>query len=342
MNQTFRTGSRAWRLPRALFLGFGSLLAASWSSPRLAAQTVPQGNSSQASDEYKIAVADLLVVTVTDAPEFGGRYRVSDNGLIQITGLGEPILAEGLSSIELSQSIRTHLIGAQQLRNPKVSVFIEEYHGRTISVLGAVTKPAVYSLAKRTHVLEALSLAGGALPNSGNTVTVVRGAASAEATGTAIGSVQIIEIARLTHGDDPSANIEVRNGDVINVSPAQVVYVVGAVTKPGGFVLANPVEGLSVVQAVALAEGFGPLASTHQGLIIRQSTSAEGRREIPVDVEAFMNGKQTDLVLAPNDILYIPESGKKKALKVMGEVAMALVNGVAIYGVGYRIGTGNY
>jgi len=293
-------------------------------------------------EEYKIGPSDVLSITVTDAPEFGGKFRVSDTGVIQIIGLREPLVAEGLTPIELSQSIRKSLIDAKQLRDPKVNVFIEEFHGSTITVLGSVSKPSVYSLTKRTNVLEAISFAGGALPNSGNTVTVVRGAASAEATGTPIGSVQIIDVARLTRGEDLSANIEIRNGDVVNVSPAQVVYVVGAVTKPGGFVLSNPTEGISVVQAVALAEGFLPLAATHQGLIIRQSTSEQARREIPVDVEAFMQGKETDLVLAPNDILYIPVSGKKRALKVMGDIAMATINGIAIYGIGYRIGTSNF
>jgi polysaccharide export outer membrane protein len=276
---------------------------------------------------------------VADASEFGGRFRVSDAGIIQLTGISDSVQAENLTPIELSQAIRKALIDAKQLRDPRVSVFIEEYHGRTITIMGSVSKPSVYSLARRTTVLEALSLAGGALPNTGNTVTVVRGAASAEATGSALGSVQIIDVARLARGEDPGTNIEVRNGDVINVSAAQLVYVVGAVVKPGGFVLSNPAEGVSVVQAVALAEGFKPLAATHRGLIIRQSTSQQARREIPVDIQEFMNGKQADLLLAPNDILYIPESGTKKTLKVMGDIAMATINGIAIYGLGYRIGT---
>jgi polysaccharide export outer membrane protein len=342
MSLTFITMPRVLGFHRGILLAFLVAVGAASSALPLRAQNVVASTTTGGVEEYKIGPGDVLTITVTDTPEFGGKFRVSDTGVIQMIGLSEPLVAEGLTTIELSQSIRKSLIDAKQLRNPKVNVFIDEYHGRTITVLGSVTKPSVYSLTKRTNVLEALSFAGGALPNSGNTVTVVRGAASAEATGTPVGSVQIVDIARLTHGDDALANIEVRNGDVINVSPAQVIYVVGAVTKPGGFVLSNPTEGISVVQAVALAEGFLPLASTHQGLIIRQSTSEQARREIPVDVEAFMKGQQADLVLAPNDILYIPVSGKKRALKVAGDIAMAAINGVAIYGLGYRIGTSNF
>ncbi|HET8924036.1 MAG TPA: polysaccharide biosynthesis/export family protein [Candidatus Acidoferrum sp.] len=290
-------------------------------------------------EEYKIGPDDVLLVTVADALEFGGKFRVNDGGLIEIPGISSPIHAEGLSALELSHEIRKTLLEAKQLRDPRVSVFVEEYHGSTISVLGAVNKPAVYSLQKRTTVLKALSMASGTLPNAGSTVTIVRGRASAEATGTPVGSVQIIDMGRLVKGEDSAANVEVRNEDVLSVSAAQVVYVVGAVTKPGGFTMSNPSEGISVVQAIALAEGFRSVAATHRAVIVRQSTNEQARREIPVDLAQMMTGKETDLLLAPNDILFVPESGGKKTLKVMGDIAMAAVNGVAIYGLGYRIGT---
>jgi polysaccharide biosynthesis/export protein len=305
------------------------------------AQTTSSKPVTPTIEEYKIGPGDILTVTVTDAPEFNGKFRVSDTGEIQIVATDGPVHAEGLTQAELSAAIRKALIDSKQVRDPKVSIYIEEYHGRTITVLGFVTKPGVYSLNHHTTVLEAISLASGTLPNGGSTVTVVRGSASAEATGMPIGSVQIIDIASLARGDNPNANIEVRNGDVVNVSPAEVVYVVGAVTKPGGFVMNNPSAGVSAVQAVALAEGLLPLAAGHKGLIVRQSTSREGRREIAVDLDLIMAGKETDVLLAPNDILFVPESGTKKTLKVLGDVAMAAVNGLAIYGLGYRIGTGN-
>lgn len=300
--------------------------------------TAAKTNSGATSSaDYRIGAGDVLTVTLTDAPEYGGKFRVADSGVISISGVSTPIKAEGLSPIELANSIREALIEAKQLRDPRVNVFVDEFHGRTVSVLGAVAKPAVYPLQKRTTVLEALSLAGGALPNAGNTVTIVRGPASAEATNTSVGSVQTFQMSNLASGKDLSANVEVKNGDVISVSAAQVVYVVGAVVKPGGFTIQDYSAGVSVVQAVALAEGFNSIASRH-GVIVRQSTSDHARVEIPVDIGQMMAGKQTDAVLAPNDILYIPTSGARRTAKAMGDVAMAAVNGVAIYGIGYRVG----
>jgi polysaccharide export outer membrane protein len=324
-----------WFTALLALLGLGGAARAQTAQPENSKPSAPVSDK----DDYKIAANDVLLVSVSDAPEFSAKYRVSDAGMIEVIGVSTPIHAEGYSASELAHVIRQALIDAKQLRDPGVNVFVEEYHGRTITILGAVSKPGVYALQKHSTVLEAVSMAGGAQANAGSTVTIMRGAASAEATRTSVGSVKIVDLSRLVKGEDPAANVEVRNGDVVSLSAAQVVYVLGAVTKPGGFVLANPSEGLSVVQAIAMAEGFKQTASERHGLIIRQSTSDTARQEIPVDIADMMSGKAADTLLAPNDILYIPTSGTKKTLKVMGDVAMAAVNGVAIYGLGYRIGT---
>lgn len=290
-------------------------------------------------NEYRIGPGDVVSIAIAEAPEWDGKFRVSDSGMIEISGVQQPVKAEGLTPVGLSHAIAEALVDAKQLRDPRVNVFVEEYHGRTVTVLGAVSKPAVYPLTQRTTVLDALSMAGGALPGAGGTITVVRGPASAEATGTSVGSVQVVDLSRIVSGEDVTNNAQVRNGDVINVSTARVVYVVGAVTKSGGFTLSDPAAGISAVKAVALAEGLTPLAAPHRALIIRQSTSGVGRQEVQVDLAEVLAGKAVDATLAPDDILYVPESGTKKTIKAMGQVAMALVNGIAIYGVGYRLGT---
>src|SRR5262249_27105562 len=97
-----------------------------------------------ATDDYRIAASDVLTVSVPDAPEFSGKFRVSDSGVIDIPGVSAPIRAEGQTAIELAHSIREALVDSKQLRDPRVSVFVEESHGRTITILGAVTKPSVY------------------------------------------------------------------------------------------------------------------------------------------------------------------------------------------------------
>jgi polysaccharide biosynthesis/export protein len=289
-------------------------------------------------DEYKIGPGDVLAVTIVDAPELSARYRVSDSGFLQLPLLAKPIDADGQTPEQLAHTIHTALVDAKQLRDPKVNVFVEQFRGRTITVLGSVAKPSVYPLDRRTNVLEALSMAGGLLPNAGNVVTVIRGRASAEATNTPVGSVQILDLSKIVKGQDPGESFEVRSGDTISVSTAAIVYVVGAVTKPGGYPMPDQSSGISVVQAVALAEGYTSIANLHHGLIVRQSSNDVARQEIPVDIAQFMTGKRTDVSLAPNDILYIPNSKAKETLKAMGDIAEASIIGISTYGIGYRIG----
>jgi polysaccharide export outer membrane protein len=331
MSKKYFTMQRA----AAMLLG-GLLLFLPGARAQSGSEAAPKASGSgTAPEDYKIGSGDVLAVSVTNAPEFGGKFRVTDTGVIEIPGVPRAIRAEDRSPVELAHVIREAFMEAKQLRDPLVSVYVDEFHGRTVTVLGAVAKPSVYPIVKRTNVLEALSLAGGALPNSGNTVTIVKGSASAEATDTTAGSVQILRMSDLMSGKEASTVAEVRNGDVISVSAAQVIYVVGAVTKPGGYPMSDPSSGVSVVQAVALAEGLRSVAS-HHALIVRQSTNDRSRVEIPVDVGLMMSGKTTDVQLAPNDILFIPASGTKQTLKVLGDVAMAAATGVAIYGLGYR------
>src|SRR5580698_1291849 len=103
-----------------------ALLGTTLGTSPVSAQSAAATNSSAALEEYRIGPGDVLSITLTDAPEFGGKSRVSDAGVIQIAGVNDPLTAEGLTPIELSQSIRKALIDAKQLRDPKVNVFIDE------------------------------------------------------------------------------------------------------------------------------------------------------------------------------------------------------------------------
>src|SRR5215467_16179675 len=99
-----------------LFLVFGQSFV-------LAADDAPGAKPPAASSaDYMIGAGDVLTVTLSDAPEFGGKFRVSDSGVISMPGVAAPIKAEGQSPLELANSIRTALIDAKQLRDPHVSV----------------------------------------------------------------------------------------------------------------------------------------------------------------------------------------------------------------------------
>jgi polysaccharide export outer membrane protein len=287
-------------------------------------------------DDYRIGPEDVLAISVTDAPEFSGRFRVNQSGYLVMTSLPNPLKAEGMTPTELSTELRRALEDAKLYRDPTVNVFVEEYHSRSVTIVGAVTKPGIYPLHKRTTVIQAISEAG-LMPTTGNRVTLISANAGSSSESNASGTTQTFELGKLMSGKDSSVNVEVHDGDVINVATADVVYVVGAVTKPGGFVQQDRSAGVTALQAIALAEGMTSIAAAHNGMIIRRNADGSARENIPIDLAKIMSGKQGDTPLQPNDILFVPLSGTKQTLHVMGQVGMAAVNGVAFYGLGYRV-----
>lgn len=295
----------------------------------------PSAASVNVADDYVVGPGDVLSITIADAPEFSGKFRVSESGVLNLPALGAPIQTAGQTPTQLARIIREGLIDAKQLKNPTVNLFVEEFHGRNVTVLGSVAKPSVYPLQRRTTVLDALSLAGGLTPTAGNTLTIVSNGEKSTWSGA---KAQTIDIAQLMQGKDLSLNREVHDGDVLSVSSAQVVYVVGAVNKPGGFVLLDQSSGMSALQALSMAEGFNSIASTHHSIIIRRNTDGPNRLTIPVDLGELLTGKGPDVRLEANDILYVPNSKAKETLKVAGDIAMAAVNGIAVYGIGYKVG----
>jgi polysaccharide biosynthesis/export protein len=295
--------------------------------------------------DYKIGPGDVITVSVSEAPDLSGKFRITDKGQLVLPGLEAPIQAEGQSAFELSKNIATILRQAQLLKEPAVNVFVEEYHSRTVTVLGAVNKPSVYPLQKPTSLLEILSTAGGLTTTAGSRVTIVRGTPSEAgdssdngAKGDAAEAARTIDLAELFEGRDPSLNVPVNAGDVITVATAPVVYVVGAVSKPGGFVVEDQSSGITVLQALARAEGFLPFAARNRSVVIRRPANGQEPEKIPVDLGKVMEGKLADVRLQGNDILFVPESGAKKNVLSFGRAAInGLVNGIAIYGLGPRI-----
>jgi polysaccharide export outer membrane protein len=139
-----------------------------------------------------------------------------------------------------------------------------------------------------------------------------------------------INIKDLLYTQATGLNIPIRPHDIIAVSKASVVYVVGAgVRKPGGFVLEDRDE-VNVVQALAMAEGLATDAAKRHARIIH--TKADGSRvEIPIDIEEILKQKAADPNLAANDILYIPLSGGKAAIRKSTEAIVQTVSGMLIF-----------
>jgi polysaccharide export outer membrane protein len=138
-----------------------------------------------------------------------------------------------------------------------------------------------------------------------------------------------VDVKSLLEAKNPRQNVLVKPGDVISVPRADLVYVVGAVRKPGGFVLSER-SNMTVLEAVAMAEGMEKTAAPGRAKIIRGGTTT-ARVEIGVNLSKITSGKSADVPLLANDILIVPGSGAKVAFYRSMEAALQAGIGIAVY-----------
>jgi polysaccharide export outer membrane protein len=144
-----------------------------------------------------------------------------------------------------------------------------------------------------------------------------------------------VNLFELMEAGNTKNNITLQAGDIVTVPHAGIVYVLGAVGRPGGFVLTNDREQLSALKILALAGGYTNIAKTDHAVIIRKD--AQGKQhEVPLDLKKIQNSQAEDLPLQPSDILYVPQSGAKQALLRSLEFGIALGSGVALYRLAYH------
>ncbi|HEX2713649.1 MAG TPA: polysaccharide biosynthesis/export family protein [Candidatus Acidoferrales bacterium] len=291
--------------------------------------------------DYVIGTGDLLHIEVFDVPELSREVRVGSSGYISLPLLPAKVRTSGLTAFQLEEKLAELLQANGLVSHPQVTVFIKEQRSQPITVTGAVTHPFVYQAIRPTTLLEVLTEAGGIAADAGGTVIVTRTATEVPAgeaegsgnSGTASSPPMTITISLndLLESADMKFNIPLVGGDVVTVPRAGVVYVVGAVDKPGGFVLASDREQMTTLKVLALAGGLRSTAKPRQAVILRKNSDTGQRQEVPVDVSKILERKAEDVRLQANDILFVPDSTGKKALRRTGEIALGLASGVALF-----------
>lgn len=145
-----------------------------------------------------------------------------------------------------------------------------------------------------------------------------------------------VNLAELLERGNTENDIQLQAGDVITIPHAGIVYALGAVQRPGGFVSTNDRAQLSTLKVLALAGGLTRIAKKDHAVIIRKDSMGK-QIAIPVDLARIVERKSEDMRMMPSDILYIPDSSTKAALIRAGELALAIGTALTIY----RLGTGN-
>ena len=251
---------------------------------------------------------DLVGISVYDAPEFTRSVRVSSDGYIRLPMLKERIKAAGLMPVELETAVAQRLVKENLLVDPYVTVTVAEYQSRPISVSGAVRMPIVFQAEKgQTTLLEAITKAQGLREDAGQEILVSNSQEGPE--GKPILLTRRIPTRSLFDASDPSLNVILFGGEEIRVPEAGKIYVVGNVKKPGAYKVQEGGE-TTVLQMLALAEGLIQF-SENKAFIYRREASGN-KNEIPIELKQLLARKSGDVPLIANDILYVPDSRKKR------------------------------
>jgi polysaccharide export outer membrane protein len=288
--------------------------------------TAPHADNSQQntaspapSTKLLIGPGDEIEVTVYGAPDLSGHMRVNANGNISLPLVG-PIRMAGLSSSEAEAAIEAQLRDKSVVNDPQVSVYVKEYGSSGISVAGEVAKPGFYSVLGPHRLFDVLQAAGGPTEKASNKVTISHRGET--------------ETNTIVLSKDPAQmavnNIELQPGDTVVVPRAGIVYVLGEVGRPGGYVL-NASGGVTVLQVVAVAGGTTHVASAGKSRLLRKTDN--GFQEQHIDLKKLLRGQIHDIPVHDEDILFVPSSVIKEALSASTLVGFAAT--AAIYRVPY-------
>jgi polysaccharide export outer membrane protein len=268
-----------------------------------------------------IGPGDTLHVQILNTPQLEQHPKVTDAGEIPLIGVGNLGVA-GLTPAAAAEKIRTTLIEKHYMNHPDVTVTIDEYATQSVSVLGQVKLPGSYDISTPRSILRVVALAGGLTDSADYRITIKRSDPSEKPIS-------------YTLSNDPRAaisqEVQVYPGDTVIVPKAGLAYVLGDVGKPGGFVMQNTHSQLTALEAVALAGGSLPSAVPSHAKLIRRIAEG-GTTEIALNISAIQKGKQTDLILEPDDVIYIPFSYIRNVASSSSGI-LASVAGAAVYTV---------
>jgi len=302
-----------------------------------ALQPVPQANVSvpvapapeKASDAAKDAAGDsaltklgpgdLVEVNVFNVPELATKARVSNSGDVYLP-LIDYVHVDGLSIEEAQTVIAKRLSDGGFVRNPHVSIFVDEAQSQGVTIIGEVIKPGIYPDIADRKLYDIISEAGGFSPAASRKIAIIH-RNQPEAVH--------IDLPR-NLADDLSGNVEILPGDTISVPRAPIIYVVGDVGRPAGLLVDNGT--LTVLQALALAGGANRTAKMNGTRLLRK-TQTGGMTETRIELKKMLEAKAPDVTLQADDILFIPVSGAKVAAGRTIDVGLSMATAVSIYAV---------
>lgn len=307
-------------------------------------------------NDYIIGEEDVLDIKIFGAEEFDRKVRVSTTGYVTFPYLGS-IKAEGLTVADLEFTI-AGLLAERYLKNPQVSVYVEEFNSKKVIVVGEVKGPQVLKLHRNSSTLfEVLGEVGGINSGAGKMAYVIRSTpaqavasnnysssspqqASPGTSDIPISSpnnddekimVQMrdtvipVNVNELLEYRNPMTNIEILPGDIVTVPKGQLFFVMGEVERPGAYPLT---EGLTALQALSMG---GKLSPTHKPsnikLVRRES---DGATFTTLNLKKIVKGDEDDVKVQPGDIFIVGKSTAKVVALQSLELTKGAMNAFSV------------
>ncbi len=253
------------------------------------------------SSGYFIGAGDELSIEVWGYPELSGKHVVGPDGVITLPLLGS-FRTTDLTREQAARAIRQKLTETYYA-DLSVTVRIDEYASNRILVLGRVRKPGAIQFGMTAPtLLEAIALAGG-------TTTPHRDLLPGESlpfTRCAIfrGQDRIVwlDLEPLLTGSNLDLNLKLKRNDIVYIPELRekLIYVLGAVNKPGAFPLT---VNASFLEMLAKAGGPSREAAPSKINIIRPSEKINAA----INLNDLLNGdSKVNISLQENDIVYVP------------------------------------
>jgi polysaccharide biosynthesis/export protein len=241
---------------------------------------------------YVVGPGDVLAVHVFYEPQLSGSFRVENDGHFGYPFLGR-VSASGRSVGAIAGLLKERL-SEGYLRNPQVTVDVEQFRSQSVFVIGEVRTPGKYVLSGSITLLDALAQSGSPTAAAGSEVLILH-PKTPLVDGPTLPNQRDAEVTRvnLREIEDGrlSRNLTVRDGDTIFVPKAERFFVIGMVRNPGSYVLER---NMTVLQAISTAGGISERGSNRRLKIVRIVDNK--RKEL--------DAKPTDIV-TPGDTIVV-------------------------------------
>ncbi len=245
--------------------------------------------------DYLLGEGDLLRISVFEAKELDTTVRVSSRGLVTLP-LIETVDVKGLTAIEAEEKIEV-LYQKQYIKNPHVSIFVEEHISQRITLVGQFKNPGTYDYPTKQRLLDTIALGGGLSEKAGQMVQIRK---SRHTQGQP--DVVMVDLDQLIKKGNVQQNIEINGGDVLFIPEAGVFFVDGAVKRPGAYAIKHRTV---VQEALVEAGGIESWAVKDKIKLVRMAQN--GEREI-IDLNLDQPGVK-EMPINDRDILIVDARG---------------------------------